>query len=777
MFSYDREPEPDAKNTPPEAGNVFESSLYLSSPFSFPPGSQISVAFRLRRRCFSLMKYLRKEAVRPMSETENGKVTVKKIKDNNPVRRNVRAKLLSAAAMLLLSAIMLTATTYAWITISVNPEVKEIRTTVAGNGYLQVALLGTTTSGTGTNIISHPTGGGRGQSTAAGTPVTDANNTYGNIIDLTTGYGLESILLTPSRLNLITQGSSILLNTQYPLKIPVYGKDGRIIRLDEAPKTHYDPDSQLYEDTAHWGVNVIGFKSELNDAQNQNVVRSVSRESIRAEAAEYVYFYRNQIRDHLISTIEEASDDIFGVINKTTLILQLTNQTWNADDIRCVRNISDMLSQVATESDSAIRWAFLAYCVSDTVHFDSEDEEDMADLGRIYKQFLTMPMMAGTGDTSSFNIRGIAETNGYSTLVTAIDAIDQVKTRVAAANVYLDAGQPGNAGACIISVTGSYIMNGGQTPNPVFVLNSNGRILTSASRGYFYNLKTGRTEDIFFFVGSNSVSSDGLFQAMARVVGDYTATLTSTFKYWVYPERTYSYDLMVTSLNTSTLSRYDENTNTGTLGQVYKAVSEIQTSGTVPLEINRFGVNAYGYSVDLAFLSNETAPLILETKGLDRITGKTESAAISDGSYSEERQGGGSVFSFTRALDMSEEAIIQLLGCLRIVFSATDGQIYAVGLPSSPVFRDDKVTGVIHLYNIDRTATATTGILTLGSKINNNSITTIQRNREIDITVTVYLDGDATMAATLGASRNYSLNGMINLQFSSGAELIPAYDR
>ncbi|MBQ7604441.1 MAG: hypothetical protein IJU75_05755 [Clostridia bacterium] len=692
-----------------------------------------------------------------------------------PIHR-IKSKLYSAVAMLVLSAVMLSVSTYAWVTISANPEVSGINTSIAGNGFLQVALLGTETTGTGTYVMSHPTGGGRGQSMLISTVSnTEANNHYGNIVDLSNGYGLDGITLTPARLNLIKSGNSVQINPQYPLIVPVYGKDGRVIRLQDAPKAHYDVESDLFEDTAHWGVNVIGYKSELNDAQSQTVVRSVSRESIRAEAAQYIYHYREQIRNDLISALEAASDDIFGVINKTTLILWMpTLYGWEDEDIQCVRNISNMLSQVASESDIALRWAFLAYCVSDSTHFDSENEEQMAELGRIYKQFQTMPLIPGEGDTSDFNIRSVADANGYASLVTAIDAINQVKTRVAAANVYLDAGQPGNAGACIISVTGSYIMNGGTTPNQVFTLYSNGRINTASNKGYFANLRTGRTTDTFFFVGGNNVVSDGLFQAMARVVGDYTATLQSDFIFSnliANTEKTYTYDLKVTSKNTSSLSQYNEQTNTGTLGQIYTAVSELQTSGTVPLEINRFGVNAYGYQIDLAFLSNENGSLILERDGIDRLTGQTGSNSQSAELFDESCQGNGSTFSFTRAIDLSDAQVSAILGCLRIVFALTDGQIQAVGVPMVQTVKGDIVTGQIRLYNVNQAATANEGILTLGSEIASNAVTTIQRNRELDVSVIVYLDGDQVKSGYTSASRGFSLDGTLNLQFRNSSAL------
>ena len=53
----------------------------------------------------------------------------------------IRSKLTAAVAMLLVSLILLVSSTYAWFTLSTAPEVKNITTTVAGNGSLEIALM------------------------------------------------------------------------------------------------------------------------------------------------------------------------------------------------------------------------------------------------------------------------------------------------------------------------------------------------------------------------------------------------------------------------------------------------------------------------------------------------------------------------------------------------------------------------------------------------------------------------------------------------------------
>ena len=53
----------------------------------------------------------------------------------------IRNKMMAAVSMLMVSSIMMVSSTYAWFTLSTAPEVKNISTTVAGNGSLEIALM------------------------------------------------------------------------------------------------------------------------------------------------------------------------------------------------------------------------------------------------------------------------------------------------------------------------------------------------------------------------------------------------------------------------------------------------------------------------------------------------------------------------------------------------------------------------------------------------------------------------------------------------------------
>lgn len=136
----------------------------------------------------------------------------------------IRNKMIAATSMLMVSCIMMVSSTYAWFTLSTAPEVKNISTTVAGNGSLEIALM--PESGEFKDILT----GNSGQNAGGNAVVTTANTSWGNLITLSGGtadtdyYGLKNLTLLPAAFDIAT-------NPDSPLKTTVYGSDGRISEL------------------------------------------------------------------------------------------------------------------------------------------------------------------------------------------------------------------------------------------------------------------------------------------------------------------------------------------------------------------------------------------------------------------------------------------------------------------------------------------------------------------------------------------------------------------
>lgn len=169
----------------------------------------------------------------------------------------IRSKLMAAASMLMVGVIMMVSSTYAWFTLSTAPEVKNISTTVAGNGSLEIALM------PADGLLSKITAGAVG-STAT---VVQKNTKWGNQIilsdDTETGdyYGLNSISLNPASLNYTkaTGSEEATFVADKPLSIATYGSDGRIASLSaDNIGVRGKNNTANFADASHYGVRAIG---------------------------------------------------------------------------------------------------------------------------------------------------------------------------------------------------------------------------------------------------------------------------------------------------------------------------------------------------------------------------------------------------------------------------------------------------------------------------------------------------------------------------------------
>ena len=120
--------------------------------------------------------------------------TQKRIQELKKAVPLVKEKVVAVASLFAISLTMMASATYAWVTLSRNPELGGVNTTISANGNLEIALsdldgLAPEESGTGDSFSA------QGQTTHG------ANTSWGNLINLSSGYGLESLVLRPATLN------------------------------------------------------------------------------------------------------------------------------------------------------------------------------------------------------------------------------------------------------------------------------------------------------------------------------------------------------------------------------------------------------------------------------------------------------------------------------------------------------------------------------------------------------------------------------------------------
>lgn len=158
--------------------------------------------------------------------------TQRRIKAYQKALPELRERVIAVALLLAMSASMLSTASFAWLTLSRNPEVTNVSTNIAANGNLEIALA------TSSNAPAESQVGDSSATVGKADAVTTANITWGNLVNLSDpSYGLERMVMRPAKLN-----KDALLTS--PLWGAAYSTDGRITELDSKfGYTIYQPDA------------------------------------------------------------------------------------------------------------------------------------------------------------------------------------------------------------------------------------------------------------------------------------------------------------------------------------------------------------------------------------------------------------------------------------------------------------------------------------------------------------------------------------------------------
>lgn len=691
------------------------------------------------------------------------------------MQKQVTGKLMAAISMLLVSAILMCLTSYAWFILSTAPEVSNLKTTAGANGALEIALQSTNEAGNGRADITSAVGSSHAKNAA-----TVSNTYWGNVVDLTEGYGLEHVTLYPSRLNVtgtqIGDGMSYRVATNSILSAAKFGQDGRLVGLEAATKTHYNASGEnagQFTDTSNWGVNVIGFAKTGDTAQDNSYTRAYSRANVLAEATQKVATYRTELRADMENLIERNSVGIFGAMLFLCQFDFLTEEQL----FELVKDYVASMSAMVGDAADAVRWALLANAAADA-SYSSDIEEDMKALGAIYKNFLQYPLVSDNEE--EVTVSSLAQ-GKYPEIVDAANAIVTAQVRIdRAARDLSDGGILGAIGA-LINLDESFMYG----VNTVLQPDEETRVADQgvmAAMQFDFLSDTPNTRDTIFMVATEDAEpmSVNLFSTLATVLGDYSGMMTV----WagngnIVGEKPanddgmleFNYDIKATNKskpalwrNVSNLDLADENANIGVLGTVYKNASSKTASGDILMPVTRADITAYGYSVDLAFQSSENTGLLLQREGIDRVSGNSGDMRL---------RGRGSSMTFTLAGDLTHEQAARLLQCVYVVFMDTSsGTVYKVAAadPASIETQLDTATAELQLYE---PVFKKDGSLSLGSRVSDGSILSMTKDKAYYVTAVVYLNGDLVDSGMFAPGEALSLEGTVNLQFASDKTLQP----
>lgn len=241
----------------------------------------------------------------------------------------------------------------------------------------------------------------------------------------------------------------------------------------------------------------------------------------------------------------------------------------------------------------------------------------------------------------------------------------------------------------------------------------------------------------------------GVFADIADFTGNYSSVMT----------------FVGTNIEIKTASAV----NPAYLDALNAEVKDLEAASGENGDAETVALNAtYGYAIDLAFRCNAaTSDLLLQTTAEHRIYDGTETGSA---------MGGGSYMEFsTNDNTFALDKMILLMDAVRVTFIDDKNAILGIAKlnTSNRSIVDGKVKASLYLY--EYSLSEEDGSILMGERQKTeNTITGLEQNVAKAITAIVWLDGDIVDNTMVSATESTSLNGVLNLQFASSANLVPA---
>ena len=660
----------------------------------------------------------------------------------------IRNKMMAAVSMLMVSAIMMVSSTYAWFTLSTAPEVTGITTNVGANGNLEMMLLNPTTyrsTAEDLGVVSQV-----GDSMAVA-DVLEANETWGNLVDLSSSsYGLNSIVLMPSKLNIDT---TTIGNT--PLYAPSYGSDGRVIKVDTATYPgDYEAGAWTYDDSAA-GVRALGTSSgttvRLSIYRTALAAANTATNNAKAAAQTSLNANAQPLATLLVDKVQGAA-------------------SFSKDYLANLKSIIDGVTSANSYVETAIKNAVLAYSLSAANTNEQLGDDEVQALKTAIEEANISDLATVTGAMMPSGITDAIATYNETkaALNTSLEAYEQVK------NLTTDLTWEQINGVLQPLVDQNYMsINGADVAT-----STKDKLLGSIipADGDLTNINV----NIEMF--GNDSGDAGVYYKLAKICG----------KYVVSGKVTVTYNGLTAKAPFSMTQRV---TDSDTCMAI--AVTAIQTAGAPQATVGGASTvslsDTYGYMLDFGFRTNAAgSSLLLQTEATQRVYNST-----GDESIAETTKGSGSYMQFT-STDINTFSIDEmraLMSAIRIAFvqpNINDGT-YAMldmgALDITATEKDGVITYKSTTEEISKTVAdndtlkiplnlhsymvgADDKYVTLGNKLETQTITSLAQNVASKITVIVYLDGEI-VDNTMVANAAQSMYGSLNLQFSSTATLVP----
>ena len=656
----------------------------------------------------------------------------------------LKSKLVAAIAMLLVGAFMVVSSSYAWFTLSTAPEVTGIYTSVGANGNLEMALV----PEEGMASISSPVGS------------TGNNETWGNLVDLgqTEGnqnkYGLDLIQLMPARLN--TKGAS---STNYTygfngLQSVNYGADGRPNALVNAVAGKYDPDyknfTKVADGAATYGVTAYGAASGMSAQQTAYLQYRKDMEmlltSAQNKADESFETYGNALADVVMTKAMKGDGATFNIVFVPEMItaLEAANQ--------------DILD--AAEKYVAVAATIALYNLDDTTWSGVVEALATIDLSNVGADATTIDVANQSVPINS-TLRDAL--NKYTSIKTKLDAAKAAVT--ASGLTFTDTVPEGDGETIPATAKATNWTNVNAILFTTGVLNYdeiqvNGKTTAEIRKMMGENFSMDNIPEELMNFGisfaSNGVidftSGSGVHADIADIAGEYQAAIKVTLSLG---------GSSFTNENVRLRTKIDSG-NKIDMTEGLSTPADNSAAGAV-----KFLTEYYGYQLDFAFRTNaKGSKLQLQTDATGRIYS-------TDGS--DETMGHGSTMTFN-ILDnnFTEAQAKALMSTVRLVFMNEAGDIIGLGiLDSANAVKgaNNELTSAIYLHDFTIGADGVMNVVS--NKKTTADLMDLQQNTATKLSVLVYMDGDLVDNSMVAAEAVASLQGSLNLQFSSSADLKP----
>lgn len=734
------------------------------------------------------------------------------------MKKGIKAKLMAATSLLLVSAILLSLTTYAWFILSTAPEVTEMQTTAGANGSLEIALQ---TGESANGILDRV-----GSSSAVGS-LKEANSTWGNVVDLSgPTYGLQGLSLLPARLNMNANGT---VSKSSPLIMPLFGQDGRISELANLNSMRYDDTVKNYVAGQQNDHGVLVYADDESITNGTKDEKRLDRQGLIDTTREQIVKLRADLRADLVQTMDSNQAGISAILcNTVNLDLGGSYNNFNLyskDDYNTIATLLSSFSSVQEKAARSVRHALLACAAADTINYPVDNQTNISqELSTLYTKYLILPMQSQ--DTTLETVYSIAEKNksklsnidpvqvnlirAYESVMDAAVATADVQNRVQGAqskllnnttltNLYKKDSlteEEQETFSRAISESVLLLFQYSIESRTIYVTDEKNHDnkprtlweeMISETKYYDYNSQSAPKEPQTCFY---MLAGSGLFFSLATIAGDYSSkALVGTQDEYYATTRifaTISNPPEEEDVPYGHTFGFSPENNTGCLQSVYAATSGLKADGSVKYVITSAErVNAYGYAVDLAFRSSEIGNLFLQQDAKDRVTGADSDTPEGRLPSTSTTQGNGSTVEFLlrksgqeyiEGSDSAMDRAKNLLQCLRVAFLKDTGEwtvlgVAAVDKNSINLSEADngqtvKATAKLTLY----TTAVVDGVLSLKDAKTDQNITQLGVNTPTAITALVYLDGDEVQNAFLTPDQPFSLSGSINLQFATDAK-------